>query len=318
MSIIQKFLLGASSLAVLGIASYFVLGNLPDSQQDGLDSPDNIVVDYKELLSEAEQLQMFVGTNCDNKEAVNKKIQAMEKKLADLAGRKKQWLDNVPKLPDVEPELVGEVVSSDNPLGRPGSEVPELSSNVPPLPEIDIKVLGSEVPELTSNVPPLPEIDMDSIVTEYIPEMPEINTGRPGSEVPELTSNVPPLPEINEADIIDPNENIFQMAECEQKIDNILKKLKALCEDETKEPVKKVVSDKCADACQRYKDCSSYTEDVTATDLNDAYNTCMEECVTWPKEVIRCINTTDIKAPNDCVSFVQCQLPQFYEETYLK
>jgi len=52
--------------------------------------------------------------------------------------------------------------------------------------------------------------------------------------------------------------------------------------------------------------------------LTDAYNTCMEECPTWPKEMIKCINAVDIKTPNDCVSFVQCQLPQLYEERYLE
>jgi len=89
-----------------------------------------------------------------------------------------------------------------------------------------------------------------------------------------------------------------------------------LCKEE--EPTTKVVSDKCSDACQRYEDCASYTEDVTASDLDDAYNTCMEECGAWQKEMIQCINTIDIQTPNDCMGFVQCQLPQYYEEKYLE
>ena len=105
------------------------------------------------------------------------------------------------------------------------------------------------------------------------------------------------------------------MGELERKIGDLLRELKALCKDEEK---KKVISDKCSDACQRYKDCAAYTEDVTPEDLNDAYDTCMEECPTWPKEMIKCINAIDIKIPNDCVSFLNCQVPQFYEETYLK
>lgn len=321
MSTITKIMIGVMSAAVLGFAGYFFSDRFSDSKPDRLDSPESIVADYKDLLDEAEQLKVAAGENCDNKKDINRQIAALEKKSADLAERKKQWLDNVPKLPDVEPEIA----NSDNPLGRPGSEVPELTPNVPPLPEIDPKniiteeVPGSQIPELTPNVPPLPDIDPASIdQADYIPELPEINPGRPGSEVPELTSDVPPLPDINEADIIDPNEHIFQIEDSEQKITNILQALRVLCQDEEKAPVKKAVSDKCSDACQRHKDCAAYTEDTTPADLNDAYNTCMEECATWPKEMIKCINAIDIKNPNDCVGFVQCQLPQHYEEKYLK
>jgi hypothetical protein len=313
MNIIQKIIFGAVSVLVLGAAGYFFKDSLIDSGKKRLDTPENIVADYKDLLAEAEQLQNSAGVSCGDKKETNKKIDALEKKLADLAGRKKNWLDNVPKLPDVEPV----VLNGDNPLGRPGSEVPELTSNVPPLPEIspeEIEVLGSEVPELTSDVPPLPDIGVESI--EYIPEMPEINPGRPGSEVPELSSDVPPLPEINEINIVDPNEPIYQMDNHAQMIKDILQALRDLCQ-EAEQP-KKIISDKCSDACQRHKDCAAYTEDATAADLDDAYNTCMEECATWPKEMIKCINTIDIKTPNDCVNFVQCQLPQLYEEKYLQ
>jgi len=199
----------------------------------------------------------------------------------------------VPKLPDVEPEI-----RNQNDPNRPGSEVPELTSDAPPLPEINIELIES---------------------ADYIPEMPEIpeiNPGRPGSEVPELTSDVPPLPEIDEADIINPDEPIFQMEDAGQKINNILQRLKALCQEDA--PVKKPVSDKCSDACQRHKDCAAFTEDATPADLNDAYSTCMEECAAWPVEMVKCINAIDINVPNDCVGFLNCQLPQYYEEKYLK
>jgi len=173
------------------------------------------------------------------------------------------------------------------------------------------------VPELTPNVPPLPEINIETIEpADYIPEMPEINPGRPGSEVPELASDVPPLPEINEADIIDSNEPIFQMEDAAQKINDILQRLKALCREDA--PAKKPVSDKCSDACQRHKECAAFTEDATPADLNDAYNTCMEECAAWPVEMVKCINAIDINVPNDCAGFLNCQLPQYYEEKYLK
>jgi len=300
MNTIPKIIVGAVAVFVLVAAGYFLKNTLVNSKQTELDTPEKIVADYKDLLAEADQLQDSAGVNCGNKKETNKKIDALEKKLTDLEERKKQWLDNVPKLPEVEPEILNE----DNLLGRPGSEVPELSSDVPPLPDINPEINpgrpGSEVPELSSDVPPLPDIN------------PEINPGRPGSEVPELSSDVPPLPEINEINIIDPNEPISQMDENAQNIKDVLQALRDLCQEA--EQIQKVISDKCSDACQRHKDCAAYTEDMTATDLADAYDACMEECPTWPKAMIKCINATEIKKPNDCVGFVQCQVPQFYEK----
>jgi hypothetical protein len=295
MNTMQKVIISVLSTVVLGVSGYFGWDYLSNSSSNSTATdPESIVADYKDLMANVEQLKLSAGDSCDNKNAINQQIKDIEKTLADLAKRKQQWLSNVPPLPDVEPELLG----NEN---RPGSEVPELTPNVPPLPDINIEVTdGSESPD------------------GYIPDLPEINIGRPGSEVPELTPNVPPLPDI-EMDIIDPNEYIFQMENYEQKIKNILQELSALCkEDEEQQAKKKVISDKCTDACQRHKDCSAFTDDVTPADLNDAYNTCMEECATWPKEMIKCINAVDIKAPNDCVSFLNCQMPQFYEEKYLK
>ncbi len=328
MSVTQKALIAAASVVILGVGGYFSWDYLSGRGQNGFSTdPASIVADYESLLAETEQLKVAAGDNCNDKNSVNQQIKDIEKRLDDLSKRKKGWLDSVPPLPDVEPELIG----SEEGLGRPGSEVPELTSDVPPLPDVEPELIGSEeglgrpgseVPELTSDVPPLPDVRIEVIgdsglPEDYIPDLPEINTGRPGSEVPELTSDVPPLPNI-EMDIINPDEYIFKMEDYDQKIRNILSDLKSLCEDEAKPIEKKVISDKCSDACQRHKDCSAFTDDVTPADLNDAYNTCMEECATWPKEMIKCINAIDIKAPNDCVGFLQCQLPQFYEEKYLQ
>jgi len=302
---------------VLAIGGYFAANYFSDAnQKNTLDTPERIAADYQNLLDEAKRLEAAAGADCGNKKDINRQIEALENKLADLDARKKQWLDSVPELPDVELEI-----RDQNDPNRPGSQVPELSSDVPPLPDVNVEVIpGSEVPELTSDVPPLPEINIELIESaDYIPEMPEIpeiNPGRPGSEVPELTSDVPPLPEIDEADIINPDEPIFQMEDAGQKINDILQRLKALCQEDA--PVKKPVSDKCSDACQRHKDCAAFTEDATPADLNDAYSTCMEECVAWPVEMVKCINAIDINVPNDCVGFLNCQLPQYYEEKYLK
>ncbi|NMB48339.1 hypothetical protein GYA13_02735 [Candidatus Kuenenbacteria bacterium] len=250
MNTIQKIIFGAVAAVVVGVAGYFIADNLLDSQQKESDTPEKIVADYQDLQAEAERLQMFVDPDCQNRKDVNDRIKEMEKKLADLARRKKQWLDNVPQLPEVEPVIL-------------------TAENQP---------------------------------------------GRPGSEVPTLDSDVPPLPQINVTNIVDPSEPILQITASEQKIMDILQILKDWCQEE--EQPKKIISDKCSDACERHKDCATYTEDVTAADLADAYNACLEECPTWPKEMIKCINAIDIKNPNDCVSFVQCQLPQFYQEKY--
>lgn len=290
MSIIQKVIMGAAAV-VLAIGGYFAANYFSDAnQKNTLDTPERIAADYQNLLDEAKRLEAAAGADCGDKKDINRQIEELKNKLADLEARKKQWLDSVPKLPDVEPEI-----RDQNDPNRPGSEVPELTPNVPPLPEINIETIEP---------------------ADYIPEMPEINPGRPGSEVPELASDVPPLPEINEADIIDSNEPIFQMEDAAQKINDILQRLKALCREDA--PAKKPVSDKCSDACQRHKDCAAFTEDATPADLNDAYSTCMEECAAWPVEMVKCINAIDINVPNDCVGFLNCQLPQYYEEKYLK
>ncbi len=310
MNIIQKILASVLAVGVLGISGYMVVDHFLDSKPDISSNPEIITADYQNLLTEAEQLKAFAGSDCANKKDILKQMDDIEKKLADLGNRKKSWLDSVPKLPELTPEMLGQ----EDPRGRPGSEIPELSSDIPALPEVEIEVLGSEAPELTSDVPSLPEMNIEVVDSEYIPELPEINTGRPGYEVPELTPDVPALPEIDEMDIINPDEYIFQMEDYENKIKNILQELNTLCKEE-EATKKKVISDKCSDACQRYKDCAAYGE-ATSEDLSDAYSTCMEECATWPKDMVKCINTIEIKKPNDCVSFLNCQLPQFYEETY--
>ncbi len=313
----KKIAIALAGLAVLAASALIFLRDEPRSP----DQPENIAADYESLLAKAEALKSAAGSDCADKKGINSQIESLEKELASLEARKKDWLDNVPELPDVEPEII----SSDDPRGRPGSDVPELSSDVPPLPDISPEsiiveeVPGSQVPELTPDVPPLPDIEVEVVDNEFIPELPEIKPGRPGSEAPELSSDAPPLPEISDADIIDPNESIYRIDESGRKIKEILESLKLLCQEEAQAAVqKKPISDKCSDACQRYKACAAYTEDATPTDIQDAFDTCMEECGSWPREMVKCINSYEIKAPNDCVEFLNCHLPQFYEGKYLE
>ncbi len=312
MTTIQKVVLGVLAVGALVFGGLLVLRQEQIPEQSTGRGPEMIVADLKTLTAEVDALQSVAGADCTNRESVLGEINTLEKQLADLLQERKEWLDSVPELPELTPEMMG----MENPLGRPGSEVPELTPDVPPLPDVDIEVLGSEAPELTSDVPPLPDVDIVVTDGEYIPELPHIDGGNPGSEVPELTSDVPPLPEIDEMNIINPNEYIFQMDDYARAIEEKLQALKTLCHKEESPVKKKVISDQCSDACKRHKDCAEYTEDVTPADLEDAYTACMEECATWPKEMITCINRVDIRTPNDCVSFVQCQLPQYYEKTY--
>lgn len=318
-----KILIGSFSVLTLGVSGYLAWDYWRDWYNENSTNPTNIIADYQKLLDDAEALQTMIGDDCKDNKGAMQQIQALENKLADLRQRRQKWLDQVPSLPDINPDSIQMI---ETPTGRPGSEVPELSSDVPPLPDVEPELIGgenlgrpgSEVPELTPDVPPLPDINDSESDSEYIPEMPELNTGRPGSEVPELTSDVPPLPEIDEMDIINSDEYIFKMDDYEKKISEILTKLKEMCENQEDQEIEpKVISDKCSDACVRYRDCASFTEEVTQADLKDAYDTCMEECPTWPKEMIKCMNSVDIAKPNDCVVFLNCQLPQLYEDRYL-
>ena len=159
MGIIQKVIMAAAAVA-LAVGGYFAANHFSDSnQKNTLDSPQNIAADYQKLLDEVNRLEVAAGADCGNKKDINRQIEALENKLADLDARKKQWLDSVPELPDVELEI-----RDQNDPNRPGSQVPELSSDVPPLPDVNVEVIpGSEVPELTSDVPPLPEINIELI-----------------------------------------------------------------------------------------------------------------------------------------------------------
>ena len=67
----------------------------------------------------------------------------------------------------------------------------------------------------------------------------------------------------------------------------------------------------CPSACEKYKKCASYGDDVTQTDLEDAYISCMEVCATWNKSVSDCINQCPINTPADCGPMTACALKGF-------
>jgi len=93
MSNIQKAIIGALTVLVLGAAAYFFQDGLSDPKPNKSDGPENILAEQKDLLAAAEQLQMSIGDSCDNKKEANKKIQEIEKSWRIWpAERKIDWI----------------------------------------------------------------------------------------------------------------------------------------------------------------------------------------------------------------------------------
>ncbi|HMS91346.1 MAG TPA: hypothetical protein PKC87_03945, partial [Candidatus Absconditabacterales bacterium] len=205
-------------------------------------------------------------------------------KLKKLNTRKNEIINQqkvVPPLPDIDPENIQMI--QDNTTPRPGSEAPELSSDVPPLPDID---------------------------PENIQMIPDNTTPRPGSEIPELSSDVPPLPDIDPENIqmIPDNTTLLdKINELEKEIIKELNSLKSLCDDEGED----IISNSCDAACKKYSECTHYTEDTTAQDRKDAYDSCMIECAKWSDKTKICINKKPIKTVMDCANLSICALSEY-------
>ena len=67
----------------------------------------------------------------------------------------------------------------------------------------------------------------------------------------------------------------------------------------------------CPSACQKYKKCAGYGDDVTSADMEDAYNSCMEICGAWKEGTTKCINEQPINNPADCAHMSACALSGF-------
>ena len=134
------------------------------------------------------------------------------------------------------------------------------------------------------------------------------------------SNNAPPMPDLNEKDIEIVDYNIEKLKNLPTKIKNIIENLKKI-NNECNKKAMDSISDKCEDACARYKKCATWS-DATAEDLADAYDSCMIECTGselppgWSKKTIKCINAVEIKNPNDCVVFTTCQMPEAMENKY--
>lgn len=67
----------------------------------------------------------------------------------------------------------------------------------------------------------------------------------------------------------------------------------------------------CQIPCEKYKKCAGYGTDATATDMAEAYNSCMEVCQDWSDETIACINKKNINTPADCSNLSLCALGEY-------
>lgn len=291
MTLTKIALIAGSVATVAGVGVYIMWGDLPGQRN----SEDTLLQDYQEFsedLKDSKTKDKLSGS-CEKPEKFASQVKDLEDRLKELQDRKNDLLNSIPKLPDIKD---GDIIIIDSET-RPGSEPLELSDG-----------------DYTDQVPVLPEISDDSI--EIVPKpgsQPlELSDGdysdpRPGSQVPELSdgnyfNNVPELPEISEHD----GGSIFdQIDEIEQQIIKEINNLKSLCDED------EVVSDSCPEACKKYGDCARYTEDVTEQDIQDAYDSCMEECVKWSKETVICINKKPIKKPLDCRDLSFCALPEY-------
>ena len=318
---------GVATMA--GVGAYIMWGDGPSRDGGG----EALLEDYQEFLKDLKNSKTKdkLSSSCENPEKFAKQIKDLEDRLADLQQRKSDLFDNIPQLPDIKDEDIIIIESEPRPGSeplelsdgdysdpRPGSQVPELLEYYPnndPRP-------GSQVPELLESYPnndPRPGSQVPELL-EYYPnndprpgsQVPDLSDGdysdpRPGSQVPEMSdgnyfNDVPELPEIPEHD----GGNILdQINEIEQQIITEINNLKSLCDED------EVISDSCPEACKKYSDCARYAEDETEEDIQDAYDSCMEECVNWSKETVICINKKPIKKPLDCRDLSFCALPEY-------
>ena len=300
---------GAATMA--GVGAFLMWGDSPN-QSSGEAA---LLKDYQEFLEDLknDNTEKNLSGSCDKPEKFASQIKDLEDRLKDLQDRKNDLLNSVPKLPDIKDEDI--IIIESEP--RPGSELLELSDG-----DYSDPIPGSQVPELLDYYPnndPRPGSEPPELL-DYYPnndprpgsQVPDLSDGdysdpRPGSQVPEMSdgnyfNEVPELPEI----VIEDSKSVFdQIDEIEQQIITEINNLKSLCDED------EVISDSCPEACKKYGDCARYTEDVTEQDIQDAYDSCMEECVNWSKETVICINKKPIKKPLDCRDLSFCALPEY-------
>jgi len=307
MTLIQKILIGTAAMMIVGGSAYLAFNQI-NKEQSKHDNLEKIVKAYEDLLNEAEKIQTS-SSDCSNKN-LSQDIKNLEEKLSKLNKRAKAWWESRPKLPDLPSDIIDE-------QNKTKIESPRLTDEQEK--QIEEDLFGSK--ESSKNAPPLPDLFGNSkIESPRLTDEQEkqIEEDLFGSK--ESSKNAPPLPDLNEEDIEMVDYDIEKLKNLPTKIKSIIDTLKKL-NDTCNKKAMDAISDKCEDACVRYKKCAAWS-DATAEDLADAYDSCMVECTGsetppgWSKKVIKCINAVEIKKPNDCVIFVNCQLPEQMENKY--
>jgi hypothetical protein len=90
-----------------------------------------------------------------------------------------------------------------------------------------------------------------------------------------------------------------------------LAKLKTTCDNYVKKETPAVISNRCEDACNKYSQCAGFTDGATKTDQQDAYDSCMEECVKWADSTKVCINKKPINKAVDCMNLSVCAMKEY-------
>lgn len=79
-------------------------------------------------------------------------------------------------------------------------------------------------------------------------------------------------------------------------------------DDGTDTPSTQTPSD-CQTACKNYAKCTGYGDDISPQDQEDAYNTCLQVCATWPDKTRACVAQTAINQATDCLAQTACIIP---------
>ena len=288
-----------ATLAAASVALLLVIGKLP-----GQSTPEGVLLnDFNKFLKEVTnpKTKDKLSSNCENQPKFAEQIRDLEKQLEELRERKNEIINSInnesnesdewiPPEPGSEPLDFVEPVITENGTDEwipplPGSEpldfvepaVSESDEWIPPIP-------GSEPLPFDE---PTPEIETES---EWIPPL-------PGSEPLDLD----PTPLTNSQ-----STELNEIQALEKKIMTEINNLKSLCDEE-----EEIISTSCPSACQKYADCTIYTEGTTKEGQKDAYDSCMEECPKWSDKTKICINKRPIKGIDDCIHLSFCGLAEY-------
>jgi len=332
MTLPKIILILGSGAVIAGVGAFLMWGNFPLQGNDG----GTLLKDYQEFLEDLKgsKTKTNLSDSCEKPEKFANQIKDLEERLSDLQKRKSDFIGEkddsqfIPELPELpSDEFIPELPELDD-----GSKVPELSGDefvpelpneefIPELPELNdgskpLELSDEDfVPELPSDefIPELPELDDGSKVPElsggdFVPELPELPSDEFIPELPELDDGSKPL-DLSDGDYFDSDQKkinvLNEINKIEKQIILELNNLKSLCDKE------EVTSTSCPEACKKYSDCAEYTEGVTAEDIKDAYDSCMEECAKWSDKTKICINKKRIKEPLDCRDLSFCVLPEY-------